>query len=222
MAGRFTLSKPILTETSEIPAPPVAARKFPRNIPDEDDESELPRVVRPVPVRSIPVHAPVPHYSDEDVEEVEDEPTPQMIEQSNAQYEDEPVEIQTRPVDRKIVSEDSFWNYIERLSWRDKTDDPNFDVNRKKVYHERNLTIPDQEAFAEFLLHTVDAMNQKLTSAGIYGELTDENERKAVCSHIVGKGSVFYALTMDDPCFAQYLFMDTKKEYHNMLALIQI
>ena len=123
----------------------------------------------------------------------------------------------------RISNEEQFWNYAEGMSWRDRSDEPNFNLALKKERF-KTISIADQEAFADFLTHCVNTLNETLDSKGFYGNLEDIVERKAICSHIVGRGSIFYALTMEDPGFAMYLVPEdlSKKEYFDMMELIRI
>jgi hypothetical protein len=198
--SRFTLSKPILTEAVVLPA--VVPN---RAIPDEDDNSPRQQI-----------HAAETH--DESDSESDSESNPEV----------EPVPVvstvySVAPVVRKIRNEEAFWNYIEKMSWRDRSEDPNFSVAQKKLNY-RSLAIPDQEAFADYLTHVVNTMDEKLQAANCYGTVTDADERKAICSHIVGRGSIFYAMTMEDPGFASYLVPENpdRKEYYDMMELIRI
>lgn len=192
--SRFVLSKPILTESIQR-SPPRAKKPAARAIPDEDDEIE-----------SVP---------DEEVQEDNDSDSGSSGEVQVVQP--------ARPVARRITNEESFWNYVEKLNWRDRSEDANFNLLRKKQDYQ-NLSIPDQETFADFLTHVVIAMDTVLAAANVYGTLTDVNERKAICSHIVGKGSVFYAMTLEDPWFAAYLVPESpdRKEYYDMMELVRI
>ena len=214
--NRFTLSQPILVDGSE-PAQPrsesrveLPARR--RAIPDEDDEAP--------PTRFIPQS-----YVEQEEEELDGPEQEQEQEQeptTPAQVAAPVVPVTTHAV-RKITSEEGFWNYIERMNWRDRSEDPNFNVIRKKQDY-RALSISDQEAFADYLTHVVNALDVQMSAANAYGNLTDVDERKAICSHVVGKGSVFYAMTMEDPGFASYLIPESadKKEYYDMMELIRI
>jgi hypothetical protein len=124
---------------------------------------------------------------------------------------------------RRIRNEEEFWNYIEKMAWLDKSENPNFSVEQKKLNY-RSLVISDQEAFAEYLTRYVNALDEKLQSVNFYGIVIDVNERKAICSHIVGKGSVFYAMTIEDPGFASYLIPENtdQKDYYDMMEFILI
>lgn len=125
-------------------------------------------------------------------------------------------------VRNRITSEEKFWQYIEELMWRDASEDLQFSLENKKQKF-LTLSISDQEAFAGFLEVCVNALHAKFVARNLFGTLVDPSEQRAVCSHIVGKGSVAYALTMEDPDFYTYLLPQNtggKKEYHSMLALI--
>jgi hypothetical protein len=122
----------------------------------------------------------------------------------------------------RITSEEKFWDYIAELKWMDASDDPTFNMAAKRNKF-MQLSISDQEAFAGFLITTVNTLNQHLAAKQVYGTLDDETERKALCSHIIGRGSVEYALTVDDPHFMLRLLPENtngKREYHNMMELI--
>jgi hypothetical protein len=214
--SRFTLSKPILTEEviHQVASPQRASpRRSARAIPDEDDEPEPVAVTE---MQSQPNNNNLESDSGSDSRSASDNDA-------------EPVTVQAQPVQahapvvRKIRNEEDFWNYIERMAWRDRSEDPNFSVAQKKQNY-RALSIPDQEAFADYLTHVVNAMDERMQIANYYGNITDVNERKAICSHIVGRGSIFYAMTMEDPGFASYLVPETPdhREYHDMMELIRI
>jgi hypothetical protein len=141
---------------------------------------------------------------------------------------DEEVPVDAVPVRhvsvvRRITSEDGFWNYIEQLHWRDRSENAHLDIIGKKQNY-RSLSISDQEAFADYLTHVVDALLVRLQHANIFGTLTDVNEQKALCSHVVGKGSVFYAMSMEDPGFVGYLVPENsnQKEYYDLMDFIKI
>lgn len=133
------------------------------------------------------------------------------------------VPVAPMPVQRKIKNEEDFWTYVEKMAWRDRSEDPNFSVSQKKLNY-KAISIPDQEAFADYLTHVVATMDERLQAANCYGNVTDVDERKAICSHIVGRGSIFYAMTMEDPGFASYLIPENTehREYYDMMELIRI
>ena len=129
------------------------------------------------------------------------------------------------PVPERIITdEESFWNYIESLNWRDRSDNPKLDITNKKLSYKR-LSIPDQEAFADYLTFVVYELHKvMMLNVSSYRCLTDDIEQKAICSHVVGKGSIYYAMTMEDPGFSLHLIPESpdKKEYYDMMEFIRI
>lgn len=124
---------------------------------------------------------------------------------------------------RIITSEDTFWNFVEKLYWRDKSEDPSFSVNEKRRMI-KSLSIVDQEVFADRLMSCVQHLNSALTDKNFYPDWLNQSERNAICSHIVGKGYGFYMVALvDDPGFAAYLIPENetaKKEYFDMLLVV--
>lgn len=205
--NRFKPSTPILDgdEYRIHPSHPINAYNEDENSgddysDDDDDQNENPdandAVVEPMhhPAPIQPVHVPV-HTS---------------------------VQAPIPATHNRITSEEKFWEYVAELNWRDVSDGYPFNMDSMKNKF-LSLSIPDQEAFAGFLIQCVDIMDNCLSAVGAYGTLTDVNERKAICSHIVGRGSVEYAITMEEPGFMARLLPENtnnKKEYRNMMELI--
>lgn len=199
MSTRFKLSKPILEATlaqTILPEPPVVPVAQSHHDDDEEPQNDS-------------------NHSSNNSSDSDQEPT-------QTQYAG--LDVPSPPTTlNRIINEEQFWNYVESMNWRDRTDEPNFNLALKKQNF-RRLSIADQEAFADFLTHCVNALNEVLISKNFFGALEDETERKAICSHIVGRGSIFYAMTMEDPGFAMHLVPEnlSKKEYFDMMELIKI
>jgi len=124
--------------------------------------------------------------------------------------------------ERKIINEEQFWTYITSLEWLDKSEFPAFQINHKKNQF-KSLNVQDQQAFIKYLNMYIGLIDVKFKSVDFYGNITDINEQRAICSHIIGKGKTFYIMSAEDPGFASYFITENEneKEYHNMLKIIQ-
>lgn len=225
-------SKPIL-ETDDNDEIPVVVKKAMAKKPvqvyteaadDSDDDA---------PVASYKVHSKKPtKHSMKYAQEVSDEEPAMNYDYADVEPVSDtapasyaaPVAVQPKAVQNVITNEEQFWNFVEKLAWRDVSEDNWFNMAQKKQVFKR-LSMADQEKFAEYLLTFVADLNTHLKTKTFYPSGITDEVQNAICAHIIGKGSVFYVMTRDDPVFASYLIPEgtnPKIEYRNLLELVEI
>lgn len=114
-----------------------------------------------------------------------------------------------------ITSETKYWSFIESLNWIDVSDGDVVGVSTKF----QNLTQADKTAVIEYTKTRIDEIKEVINRAGYFTNIPD-NIQTSICSHIVGRGSVEYALTFEDPDFMLRLLPENnngKKEYRDLL-----
>lgn len=117
--------------------------------------------------------------------------------------------------DSKDINENEFWDYINRLNWRDRSDGV-ISLNElpfiNSIGEERELafwTIVDEKV--EKLLNHFKK-NKFFTT---YSTLK-KNEYRKLISHIVARGKAYYETMFHDPSIAGYLIPN---EYQNLYML---
>lgn len=130
-----------------------------------------------------------------------------------------PYQMPVANTTRRITNDEQFWNYIDSLYWRDVSEDPTFNLSAKKSAF-KSLSIADQEMFASILTKYTNELIAILNSKDFFNITTSQRDKEAFCSHVVGKGSVFFAMTCEDTGFASYLL--NPKEYRNLMEFIYI
>lgn len=109
-----------------------------------------------------------------------------------------PLEVSREQIpDIYLNNEEKFWNYIQKLSWRDKSEAKCSDNNLM------NLTRND----LNFVVHNIDIYASALLDVMNSDIMIDFNEekKKNILYHIIGKGSQFYHACIIDPEFCSYI-----------------
>jgi len=144
-----------------------------------------------------------------------------VLYQPPAPYTPAPVQIQPSQTDI-LQSQEKFWDFVALLNWRDRSEDPNFST-QSAANKLLRLSISDRDRFRNWLNEFIDELIALIDEKGLFPNLGPEQKR-AFCSHIIGKGQIFYAMTVSD-CnetgsfgFASYLA--DSNDYRNMLAIL--
>lgn len=120
---------------------------------------------------------------------------------------------------KKLNKPEDFWEYIEKLEWKDKSDEL-ININGKR----RLLRSLLEDEIIEFKKQTEKYMEELRSHLILSGKYfvrasSDQEENKkinAFLSHIIAKGQIFYSGVNDDPAFVDYIW--DSSEYQDFLA----
>lgn len=116
-----------------------------------------------------------------------------------------------------ITSEDSFWNEIDKLNWRDKSDSV-LDIQRIRNNFQSKYSKEDKKRIHTYALTFMLSLRDILLNNNQPEELLTHK----LLSHIVGKGREFYYAVLDDPDFAMYLLMEDNDEDQDLWKVISV
>jgi hypothetical protein len=111
----------------------------------------------------------------------------------------------------KLVTEEQFWAYMDSFDWQDrsvKIMSPNSVRARLRL----DLTDIELKRFRQHLDHNVEVLSRRVTLD------CDEKKYRDILSHIVARGSIFYANMYEDPEFAVYLLDDEYQSLYDCLS----
>jgi hypothetical protein len=121
----------------------------------------------------------------------------------------------------RITGEEQFWNYLESLQWRDRSDHimaPQY--VRAKIRSDLNNA--DIVQFRQYLGNHMNSLGTRLSDFGPSHQnffacplfatadptVGDKNKRDFL-SHVIARGQVFFVAVTEDPGFAEYLLGET-------------
>jgi hypothetical protein len=107
------------------------------------------------------------------------------------------------PTRRVITSDEKFWNEVDKLYWRDRSDSV-MQIAGVQNSLKSKYSTEDLETYRAYLRKYMDDLKTMMVEGGQNGDILSDR----ILSHIVGKGQLFYAAVSDDPDFAMYLIVD--------------
>jgi hypothetical protein len=125
----------------------------------------------------------------------------------------------TTPIysNKKAVSPEVwFWDSIDKLGWKNKSEGEVADVRDKFLLVIGNR-IPE---FMNMLEDRMIELDKKIAETQIYNNSIFPDQKRSFLSHIVGKGKKFYNIIYADPSFAYSLIWDDNYEFRDFISSI--
>jgi hypothetical protein len=162
---------------------------------------------------------------DDDDDTEESSPSPPIVKKSAARPSQSATNVPPAPltslappapIKNRIQTVQNFWEYINRLEWRDRSDGH---VSSAAI---NNLTAIERQSWNAFFNQNLNALENKLNISRFFDQfgVTDPVLKKTIMCHIIAKGRQFYIAVLDDPVFTEYLVGSEPQEFQIQSSML--